>query len=100
MSRMPPSFSGGLSCAIAALAATASTEARMPERCAFHEDLPDKRAALRCGLDFVAAIMPQAVLQRQAAARCDVCFPLSGMIREAACIAQSIRLMLHAREHR
>src|SRR5437667_7931717 len=35
MSRMPPSLSGGLLCAKAAVAATASTEAKTPERARF-----------------------------------------------------------------
>ena len=68
MSRMPPSFSGGLLCAIAAVAATASTEAQNAGKNPFHESLPVERAALAAASISVAAIMPQAMQQRQAAA--------------------------------
>ena len=40
MSRMPPSFSGGLLCANALVAASASTEAKTPERTRFIRNLP------------------------------------------------------------
>src|SRR5437868_1431506 len=48
---MPPSFSGGLLCAIAPVAATASAKAKTPERTRFMKP-PFRHAALFCGLYF------------------------------------------------
>src|SRR4051812_23897396 len=48
MSRMPPSFSGGLLCAMAAVAASPSNEAKTPERTRFIEaSLSTGRIVLR-----------------------------------------------------
>src|SRR5580698_5905664 len=75
---MPPSFSGGLLCAHAADAATASTAARTPERTRFMET-SHQRAALFAA-SIVAAIMPQAVgCGKPRLDRAHAIFPLSGM---------------------
>src|SRR5205814_4467158 len=71
MSRMPPSLSGGLLCANAAVAATASTEAKTPERTRFiktSQSLPRllSQPRFRC-LDHAAT-----PAQRQGAARLGV----------------------------
>src|SRR5215212_6951619 len=70
MSRMPPSFSGGLPCAIAPLAATASPKAspkaETPERTRLMKP-PFRHAALFCGLYFDWLDHAACAGQRQAA---------------------------------
>jgi hypothetical protein len=69
MSRMPPSFSGGLLCAetpvvVAAVVATASSKPSALEEIRFiirFMEAPWQRAALACGLTPVRSIMPQAL---------------------------------------
>src|SRR5207237_523921 len=65
---MPPSFSGGLLCAIAPLAATASPTAKTPERTRFMKP-PIRHAALFCGLYFDWLDHAACAWQRQAARR-------------------------------
>src|SRR5215212_8424125 len=84
MSRMPPSFSGGLLCAIAPLAATASPKAspkaETPERTRFMKP-PFRHAALFCGLYFDWLDHAACACQRQAGRRSRhrlVGFPLRG----------------------
>src|SRR5437879_7627575 len=58
---MPPSFSGGLLCATAAVAAKTTTEARTPDRTRFMEaSLSTCRIAFTAFIS-IAAIMPQAI---------------------------------------
>src|ERR1700744_1002284 len=83
ISSRPPSLSGGLSCAIAVVAASTSIDASTPWNTRFIMDLPSERAAssaafiLRCG-DHAACAR-----ERQAASkpRRMLVFPLSGMDR-------------------
>src|SRR2546421_7978310 len=63
---MPPSFSGGLLCAIASVAATASPKAKTPERTRFMKP-PFRHAALFCGLYFDWLDHAACAWQRQAA---------------------------------
>src|SRR5258708_34776182 len=87
---MPPSFSGGLLCAIAALAATASAAARTPERTRFIK-ASLSTAASSCSLYFCCLDHAASGGQRQAAARCgshavalkSAYFPQSGLISSA-----------------
>src|SRR5205814_3768623 len=65
---MPPSFSGGLLCAIAPVAATASAKAKTPERTRFMKP-PFRHAALFCGLYFDWLDHAACACQRQAARR-------------------------------
>src|SRR5437764_13975955 len=65
---MPPSFSGGLLCAIAPLAATASPTAKTPERTRFMKP-PIRHAALFCGPYFDWLDHAACACQRQAARR-------------------------------
>ena len=60
MSRMPPSFSGGFVCARAAVADNASTDARTPENIRLMKTSL-RTGRIPCGLNFVAAIMPEGV---------------------------------------
>ena len=81
MSRMPPSLSGGLLCASAAVADIASTAATMPVVILFTEaSLLTRRIA--CGFEIFGAIMPHGVGSGKARTRGRFasCFPLSGMI--------------------
>ena len=66
MSRMPPSFSGGLPCASAAVADIASAAAKMPAKLCFMKSLP-YRAALMAAWLF--AIMPHGCCRKHARMR-------------------------------
>ena len=69
---MPPSLSGGLLCASAAVADIASTAATMPVIALFTEaSLFTRRIA--CGFEIFGAIMPHGVMQRQGAAEGGFC---------------------------
>src|SRR5579863_5139778 len=82
---MPPSLSGGLLCAMAAVAATTSAVARTPERTCFMKP-PCRGVALAATVMSFAAIMPQALRsgkprpegRHHAGALCSADIPQSG----------------------
>src|SRR4030081_2228705 len=65
---MPPSFKGGLLCAMAALAAKTSTEARTPETIRFIKTSL-RTSRISCGLDFSCDDHAGRRSQRQARCR-------------------------------
>src|ERR1700742_1129862 len=74
MSRMPPSFSGGLSCAMAAVAVTVSNAARIPENRRLNQTSPANEPHL-CGLK--NCVVRSCRMRRQNDSA--FVFPLNGM---------------------
>src|ERR1700751_4063944 len=83
MSRMPPSFSGGLLCASADVAALASTQANAPATIRFMETSLDRFVPpcwrLRVGRDHAAWLQGQQATRPRTSPCAVRLFPLSGM---------------------